>query len=160
MIAWGTTRVVLSISGSWVIKIVRPRPLRMVQRLLYHTRHQQVGEQLQKFDGSPLRAVLKYVFAGWYANRQEWLLSQRYPHAPIARVTHCWCGGLLLVQQRGLAVTEVDSQVINHPLWPDMVEESGSAEQALTQFARFGKQVLLVDLGWPPLLQRFALRMG
>lgn len=160
MITYGTTRVVLSVSPRTVIKVVRLRPARLLMRLIKHAFHRQVGERLQQFDeGNVWQAMLKYVFAGFYANRQEWQLSQQYPEAPIARVSRMLLWGVILVQPRGEAIVAVDRLVVNHPLWSDMVEEMGSVKGALTQFARFGGRILLVDLGWPLLSERLPLRL-
>lgn len=150
MIMWGTTRVVLMIPRSTtVIKIVRPRVVRPLLQLVRHMWSGQVQTRLQNFHRNPWQGGLRYVLAGIVANRQEWRVSQAYPSAPLAVVTRLYCGGLVIVQARGAAIGVGDiDQVSRHPLWNVMVDETGSPEEALRQFARFGERILLVDFGW------------
>lgn len=112
---YGTTRWVLLI-GPYAIKVARFRPLRPFIKLFTALQKQEVRQSLHKHDKSMIRAALKYLFAGIYANRIEHHLYRKYKsdHLIPTLFTICW---IVNVQVRGDPITDVD---VGTPLFKKM----------------------------------------
>ena len=151
----GSTRVVFLV-GCFAFKIARFRPLRPMIRLIEHLRGGVVGEKLQKFDERTSCAVVKYLFAGIYANRTEYLYSRYTGYIPVAQVVRLYFGGLFLLQERGNPVDSENQSVLRHPMWLTMLEEKeGDPIAARAQFVLIRGEVRLADYGRSDLAQFF-----
>ncbi len=141
----GTRFVILYRNRAY--KIARFRLFRNFFQLIRHLCSGQVKQRLARFDPVPGKAVLRYVFGGVLANREEWYIARKYASEEMAGVIGLHLFGLVLVQERGSPVPE-DSTFIDHSLWSMMLEKKqGNVAEALKQFAVFDGKVRLVDMG-------------
>jgi hypothetical protein len=148
-ITYGHTRIVV-LWGKFAIKVARFHAFRVPVRLVQLLLTKEVEQKLSVYHEYMPIAIINYFLVGIKANRTEYHFSQIYT-VGLAPTIGMFFWGLVLIQERGVAVKQTDEDLPSHPFWNAMLDEGGSREVAAKQFARFRDGILLVDFGRPEL---------
>lgn len=143
----GGTRIVL-VFQNFVVKIPRINLfIRPAKRVIYHLARNQVKEKLKNYDQNLIKAGIKYVFAGMYANKIEYYYSRQ--HKENNEIVHVRgvLYYLILIQKRVETIKEDDKK------WKAFIELSlkrGIKDTDLLVARNFGlyeNKIKLIDYG-------------
>lgn len=145
--SWGGTRFVILI-WTVAIKIARPRPFRALRRLVEHWMNGEVRARLLTFAENPFLAIIRYIFSGIIANRNEYRLWQESRHNFLVPTLYSFWY-LINIQKRGESISQKEF-ITSHPLKKLLAGKSPAFVNDMTQaenFCRYEGQVSLLDYG-------------
>ena len=143
----GTTRIVLLV-GNRAVKIATIRPLRLLFRLItlpFSSRRNR-DRFSEKYGDCLLQALWNYFSAGLHANRAEYKYYQDNPNdTRVMPTIECRLHGLIIIQPRGMSVTEKDLREGNP--FASLLYRCVEMNQPWQFCRHLDRRIVLVDYG-------------
>lgn len=143
----GKTRIVLLV-GNKAIKFGRVRFVRLFARTVsFPFMSKRNHDRFYARYGKPFfKGAFKYLFAGLYANRNEFRHCEQFEDHRVVPTSHLFFKGWVIVQQRGKPISH-ERLLEGNPFHGMSVPAGFLEKDQPWQFCEIGGKILLADYG-------------